>query len=67
MGMLRVCDFSNCHTVTLGSYCVEHETLLRVAMAAEDSEENAVADEPITREWSALNQTATATSERPAA
>jgi hypothetical protein len=51
MPMLHGCAFSGCETFTLGTYCFEHELLLRAELEAERAQlaardESELADAP---------------------
>lgn len=48
MPMLHGCAFSGCETFTLGTYCFEHEQLIRSEREAERAQLPA-RDEPSTR------------------
>jgi hypothetical protein len=47
LSMLRTCSFANCHTVTLSTYCFEHEQRIR---AAEAEQAASISDAPLTRD-----------------
>lgn len=46
--MLHGCAFAGCDTFTLGTYCFEHERLIRAELETE-REQVAARDEPTTR------------------
>lgn len=49
MPMLRSCSFSDCETLTLSPYCMEHEQLV-AGLEADRRAQAVVTDEPIARE-----------------
>jgi hypothetical protein len=51
--MLRTCSYLDCHTVTLSTYCLEHEREILATIEVERA--TTVADAPLTRERAALN------------
>jgi hypothetical protein len=63
LSMLRTCAYLDCHTVTLGTYCLEHETLV----ATDTDQVDAATDGPLTRDWAATETGLTALPDLPAA
>jgi hypothetical protein len=57
MPMLHGCAFSGCETLTLSTYCFEHERLVRSELEAERAQ-LAARDEPTTRESAKAPQAA---------
>lgn len=53
MPMLHSCSFPGCATRTLGTYCWEHELLIRAEIEAERAEA-AVRAEPVARDPATL-------------
>lgn len=49
MPMLHSCSFAGCETLTLSTYCFEHERLIRAEIEAERAQ-TADGDEPTARE-----------------
>jgi hypothetical protein len=56
MPMLHGCSFPGCDTLTLSTYCYEHELLVRAEIEAERAQ-IATRDQPVARELAALNFT----------
>jgi len=50
MPMLHSCSFAGCDTRTLGTYCLEHEVVVRAKMLAERMQAAEARDEPVTAE-----------------
>jgi hypothetical protein len=53
MGMLRICNEHDCHTKTLGSHCINHETPASLRSAKND--ERRLADSADTHEPTAID------------
>jgi hypothetical protein len=49
MPMLRSCSFPDCETLTLSSYCFEHEQLI-ATLEADRRAQSVVRDAPMARE-----------------
>ena len=49
MPMLHSCSFLDCETLTLSTYCFEHERLIRAEIESERAQA-IVRDEPLARE-----------------
>ena len=58
MPMLHSCSFTGCETLTLSTYCFEHERVVRSEVEAERGH-IAARDEPTARELAATVQPAT--------
>ncbi|HEU5477428.1 MAG TPA: hypothetical protein VFU64_06310 [Gaiellaceae bacterium] len=54
MPMLHGCSFPACDTLTLSTYCYEHELLIRAEIEAERAQ-IATRDEPVARELAGMN------------
>jgi hypothetical protein len=57
MPMLHGCAFLDCETLTLGTYCFEHDRFIRAELEAERAQLVA-RDEPTTRELARAPQAA---------
>jgi hypothetical protein len=57
MPMLHGCAYTECETLTLSTYCFEHEQLIRSELEAERALA-AARDEPTTRESATAQQAA---------
>ena len=58
MPMLHSCSFTACETLTLSTYCFEHERVVRAEVEAERATHIAALDEPTARELAATVQPA---------
>lgn len=66
MPMLHGCSFPACNTLTLSTYCYEHDLLVRAEIEAERSQA-ATRDEPVARELAARSYLTTPPQELPSA
>jgi hypothetical protein len=57
MPMLHGCAFPDCETLTLSTYCFEHDRSIRAELEAERAQ-LAARDEPTTREFAGAPQAA---------
>ena len=66
MPMLHGCSFPGCETLTLSTYCYEHELLIRAEIEAERAHA-ASRDEPVARELAAMKYASFTQPEAPSA